>query len=63
MTAVVHTCGCPAGHLLHCHTALILLDGLILIAPRCMLPATCHCSCNTWLNMLMSGESGGPLSS
>ena len=46
-------CGCPVGHLLHCHTALIRLCGMSIIGPRCMFPLTCHCSCSSGLNMLI----------
>ena len=57
-TAAVQMCGCPAGHLSHCHTALIPLCGLTLIAPKCMFLSTCHCCCSSGLSMLMSGDPG-----
>ena len=57
-TVAFQMCGCSAGHLSHCHTALMLLCGLTLITPRCMFMSTCHCCCRCGLNKLMSGDVG-----
>ena len=61
-TLAIQTCGCPAGHLSHCHTALMLLRSLTLISPRCMFLSTCHCCCKSGLNKLISGDPCGLLS-